>query len=296
MYDIALSVAACARSGTGADVAWMVSPVVSDEAVMFTPGGGKLGTLLGGAFDGLLADVAARQLPTGRIVEHTVNAPESAMCGLAEGTAVEFLVVPAELFPANTWQLLLDRAPLALSALLRDGEVTDMIVQSTENATGMAEELLLAARPVSARDGEALITVLAPVTRLLIAGGGPNAEALARQGELLGWKCAVEPRPDMVAGISATLTPMDAIVVLGHDLESSSRCLMSALESDSGYIGALGSAKMQQSRADWLAYRDVTDLSRVHGPAGLNISAQTPAEIAISVCAEIVHVLRSATF
>ena len=134
MYDIALSVVACARSGTGADVAWMVSPVVSDEAVMFTPGGGKLGTLLGGAFDGLLADVAARQLPTGRLVEHTVNAPESAMSGLAEGTAVEFLGVPAELFPANTWQLLLDRAPLALIASLRDGEVTDMVVQSTENA------------------------------------------------------------------------------------------------------------------------------------------------------------------
>ena len=112
----------------------MVSPVVSDEAVMFPPGGGKLGTLLGGAFDGLLADVAARQLPTGRLVEHTVNAPESAMSGLAEGTAVEFLGVPAELFPANTWQLLLDRAPLALIASLRDGEVTDMVVQSTENA------------------------------------------------------------------------------------------------------------------------------------------------------------------
>lgn len=107
---------------------------------MFTPGGGKLGSMLGGAFDGLLADVAARQLPTGRIVEHTVSALESPMSGLAEGTSVEFLVVPAELFPANTWQLLLDRAPLALSALARDGEVTDMVVQSTENATGMAEE------------------------------------------------------------------------------------------------------------------------------------------------------------
>lgn len=65
MYDIALSVAACTRSGTRADVAWMVAPVVSDEALAFTPGGGRIGYLASGTFDGLLADVAARQLSRG---------------------------------------------------------------------------------------------------------------------------------------------------------------------------------------------------------------------------------------
>ena len=49
---------------------------------------------------------------------------------------------------------------------------------------------------------------------------------------------------------------------------------------------------MQQDRADWLAYQEVTDLSRVHGPAGLKISASTPAEIAVSVIAEIISVLK----
>ena len=68
MYDIALSVAACARSGTRADVAWMLSPVASEAAIAFTPGGGRIGALCGGAFDGVLADVAARQLSNGRLV------------------------------------------------------------------------------------------------------------------------------------------------------------------------------------------------------------------------------------
>jgi xanthine dehydrogenase accessory factor len=62
---------------------------------------------------------------------------------------------------------------------------------------------------------------------------------------------------------------------------------MAALESDAGYIGALGSTAMQQSRADWLAYRDVTDLSRVHGPAGLPLGGRSPAEVAVSIVAEI---------
>ena len=47
-----------------------------------------------------------------------------------------------------------------------------------------------------------------------------------------------------------------------------------------------GSRRTQQARADWLAYRGVTDLDRVHGPAGLDIGATTPPEIAVSILAE----------
>jgi xanthine dehydrogenase accessory factor len=45
---------------------------------------------------------------------------------------------------------------------------------------------------------------------------------------------------------------------------------------------------MQEARADWLAYREVTDLSRVHGPAGLAIGARNPAEIAVSIVGQII--------
>ncbi|MBU6312974.1 MAG: XdhC family protein [Actinomycetales bacterium] len=287
MYDIALSVSACARSGTRADVAWMIAPVVSDDALAFTPGGGRIGSLAGGAFDGLLSDAAERRLPEGRRIAHRVTDFESVVCGLPAGTPVEFLIVPAEQFPAELWPLLLDRRPVAITSALDDDVVTQISVSSWEGADERERELLAVARPTVVATEEGLVTVLAPVERLVVAGQGPYAEAIADQGRLLGWKVVVESRPELVAGLAAALSPLDAIVVMGHDVESSSRCLMAALEGDAGYVGALGSLAMQQSRADWLAYRDITDLDRVHGPAGLDIGARSPVEVAVAIAAEI---------
>jgi xanthine dehydrogenase accessory factor len=288
MYDIALSVSAIARSGTRADVAWMVAPTASDETLAFTPGGGRLGSLANGAFDGLLADIAARKLSAGRHVRHSVTELESLMSGLPVGSAVEFLIVPAAEFPPEMWSDLLKREAVAITVMISEGDVTGVRVATAANAQSPELELLTAAQPVIAHGEGSITTVLAPVPRLVVAGAGPIAEALATQAGLLGWKVSVESRPDIVAGMSATLSWLDAIVVMGHEIEPSSRCLMAALESDAGYIGALGSRAMQEARGDWLAYREVTDLSRVHGPAGLSIGARNPAEIAVSIVAEIV--------
>ncbi len=278
VYDIALSVAACVRSGTRADIAWMVLPTASDQALALTPGGGRIGRLAFGAFDGLLTDAAARHLPTGRLIDHVVSEMESPICELPAGTAVKFLIVPADQFPSQTWALLLDHSPLVVVASMSEDMVTAINVEA-----GGAD-----ARPMVNVEIDSITTVLAPIPRLIIAGVGPIADALAAQAALLKWKVAVEPRPNAVAGLAATLSPIDSVVVMGHDIEVSSGCLMAALESDAGYIGALGSLAMQNSRADWLAYREVTDLSRVHGPAGLDIKAATPEEIAVAIVAEAI--------
>lgn len=290
MYDISLSVSACARSGTRADVAVMLSPVVSDDALAFTPGGGRIGSLMGGAFDGLLSDVAERKLSQGRRLRHTVNVIESSICGLETGTEVEFLLVPADQFPAELWPRLLARETVTFTAALEDEVVTSIsLVSSVDHeatSPGPTD------RPAVFVSDNEVTVVLAPITRLVVAGQGPIAEAIAAQGKLLGWKVAMETRPGMVAGLAARLAPIDGIVVMGHDIEMSSTCLMYALESDAGYIGALGSASMQESRADWLAMRDVTDVSRIHGPAGLGIGSKGPAEIAVSIAAEMIAALR----
>lgn len=142
MYDISLSVSACARSGTRADVAVMLAPVVSDDALAFTPGGGRIGQLMGGAFDGLLADVAERKLSSGRRLRHTVNVIESSICGLETGTEVEFLIVPAEQFPAEIWPRLLAREAVTFTAALDDDVVTSVSLVSSVDQEAAAPDPL----------------------------------------------------------------------------------------------------------------------------------------------------------
>ena len=67
MYDIALSVNACVRSKTRAEIAWLVSPNLGVNALALTPGGGRIGKIFEGAFDGVMSDYSNRKLPSGRL-------------------------------------------------------------------------------------------------------------------------------------------------------------------------------------------------------------------------------------
>lgn len=85
-----------------------------------------------------------------------------------------------------------------------------------------------------------------------------------------------------------------AVVTLTHDPKIDDRALAEALRSDCFYIGSLGSRKSHAQRLERLraAGFSESDLGRIHGPVGLNIGAVSPAEIAVSILAEIISVLR----
>ena len=126
---------------------------------------------------------------------------------------------------------------------------------------------------------------------LLVVGDGPVADALVPMAELLGWRTTVAATLDEA---SAALPDAQAVVVTSHDSEVDAPALAAAITARPAYIGAMGSRGRQAQRKKWLLAHGVTeaDLAAVHGPAGLDIGANTPAEIALSILAELTAALR----
>ena len=138
MYDIALSVNACVRSKTRAEIAWLVSPNHGVHALALTPGGGRIGKIFDGAFDGAMSDHSNRKLPTGRLLNIQVNEFEATISGIPTGTNAQFLVVPADHFDPDTWPAMIDRVPIAIVAHLDQDEVTRVDVFD-ESSIGTAD-------------------------------------------------------------------------------------------------------------------------------------------------------------
>ncbi|GGF45703.1 hypothetical protein GCM10011519_19500 [Marmoricola endophyticus] len=127
---------------------------------------------------------------------------------------------------------------------------------------------------------------------LLVVGVGPVSAALQPMAEVLGWECRVV---DDLEPALAELPAASAVVVTSHHEGVDAPVLAAALGTGSvTYVGAMGSRRTQQRRRDWLAANDVPEAlqQRIHGPAGLDIGADGPAEIALSILAELVAVAR----
>jgi xanthine dehydrogenase accessory factor len=293
VYEIALSVAACLRAGTRVDVAWVVDAQGlgardMGEALAITPGGGRVGSVLGGSLDDQLADLAA-QGTGGRIVALRVGDLAAELAGLACGGDARCVILPATALPADLWDRLRAREPVAVRVNLDGDLVTDAAIFDTDSISAAGEQAQrLFGRRTSGSlvEPDAVTSVFWPVPRLVIVGGGPVADALRRNADLLGWRIDLTTDARAATGAIAALAGLDKVVVVSHGVELAGAALEAALAGDVGYIGALGSRRTQQARADWLAYRGVTDLARVHGPAGLDIGANTPPEIAVSILAE----------
>jgi xanthine dehydrogenase accessory factor len=158
-------------------------------------------------------------------------------------------------------------------------------------------------------DGLTLTTLFGPKWRLLLIGAGQLSQVLAQMAVLLDFEVLVcDPREEYafdIAQVGATrlsgmpddvvreLVPdaHTAIVALTHDAKLDDMALMEALESDAFYVGALGSKRNQVTRKERMAEHFAMtqeQLARLHGPVGLNIHAKTPAEIAVSILAQII--------
>ncbi|PUE33413.1 XdhC family protein [Limnohabitans sp. Jir72] len=164
-------------------------------------------------------------------------------------------------------------------------------------------------------DGITLTTLFGPRWRLLLIGAGQLSQAVAQMAQSLDFEVLVcDPREEYAATLQMNHVtrvmgmPDDvvvaiepdahtAVIALTHDPKLDDMALLEALNSQAFYVGALGSRRNQATRKVRLAEHfglSEEALARLHGPVGLSLGAKTPAEIAISIVAEIVLVKNSA--
>jgi xanthine dehydrogenase accessory factor len=161
-------------------------------------------------------------------------------------------------------------------------------------------------------DGKVFLTVHVPPAQLVITGAVHISQALAPIAKLLGYDVTiVDPRtafasierfPDVkviAEWPDVALPPLGidhytAFVALTHDPKIDDPALKHALARDCFYIGALGSKKTHAKRVERLKQAGVSDsdIARIHAPIGLDISAVSPAEIAVAIMGEITARLR----
>lgn len=292
MYEIALTVSACLRTGTRVDVAWAVSfdgpgPWDRSAALAITPGGGRVGSVLGGSANDQLVDLAHRGV-TGRLVRLSIGDWEAQLAGRPAGGQARCGLLSAADLPAELWERLRERAPVGLVLGLDGDQVRDVALFDADTAGETGARLWQRAMSDSVVEPDRVTTVLWPVPRMVIVGGGPIADALTTVAGAVGWHPQTVTNRSTATGVIAGLAGPDKVVVMSHDDDLCGAALQAALAGSVGYIGSVGRPEMQRARADWLAYRGITDIDRIHGPAGLDIGASTPAEIAVSIVAEAV--------
>lgn len=164
--------------------------------------------------------------------------------------------------------------------------------------------------PVEKGRVEVSIEILHPSIELIIFGGGYDAAPVVNLGNTLGWQVSVTddciahtgskrfpgacqvlhaPRENVVDQLS--ITPYTYTVLMSHNYEYDIAVLPQLLATDVQYIGILGPKKRYIKMLNELEQQGIIlsekDQKRIHSPVGLDIGAETPDEIALSIISEI---------
>jgi xanthine dehydrogenase accessory factor len=279
---------------------WGSAPRPPGALLAVRDDGAVSGSVSGGCVeDDLIARVKAGERNAGpAMIAYGVSKEEAARFGLPCGGTLRLVQEPL-------------RDPAWVEELLARTAGHQLVARTLSLASG---EVVLSAATRDERmqfDGSRLKTLFGPKWRLLLIGAGQLSQAVAQIGQMLDFEVLVcDPREEYAAapGLAGVAhlpgMPDDvvrdmradahtAIVALTHDPKLDDMALIEALRSDAFYVGALGSARNQAVRKQRLAeHFELTEaeLARLHGPVGLRIGAKTPAEIAVSVMAQIVEV------
>ena len=214
----------------------------------------------------------------------------------------------------------------AISGTIGGGKFESLIIQESKEQMRAKKPLLKTyplheASPASFGaicGGEVTVLIEPQILSeaIFLIGGGHCAQAIAKLAVDCGlFVTVVDDRADLMAHLPAQVTTIsdvapvkfisgrvwqndEALVVVSRNYEIDREALAAALKTNgAGYIGMIGSERKVQQVFEQLQDRGIPkeDLTRIYAPLGLDIGADSPAEIAVSVVAEILSVLRKRT-
>ncbi|MCZ8395174.1 cytochrome oxidase I [Achromobacter xylosoxidans] len=284
---------------------WGSSPRPAGSMMALREDGRCVGSVSGGCIED---DLALRYTRAHGGAGMPRSAPELVRYGVHADDAHRF-GLPC----GGTLELLLEFDPdlAALDALVRQLEAGQLMQRTVDCATGAVRQAPADAPQALRFDGATLSSTLGPQYRMLLIGAGALAEYVATMALFNDFAVTLcDPRVEHLGAWSVpgahltTEMPDDAvralrpdtrtcIVALSHDPKLDDLALLEALHSPAFYVGAIGSRRNTDLRRQRLIeHFDETEesLRRLRAPVGLFIGSRTPAEIAVSIMAEILAV------
>ena len=311
------------RAGRGAALAtvvetWGSAPRQAGSQLAVSGAGEMVGSVSGGCVEGAVVTEALEALADRkpRLLTFGVSDETAFAVGLACGGTIRVLVEPvgegAHALPEALLARLVEAraAPRPVALVTRTEGWTRQLLEPGEDPA--ADARFRSDRSGMEEDGR-FIAVHNPPLRLIVVGAVHIAQPLLTIARACGYApTLIDPRgafgsaarfpgetilEDWPDEALAALAPdaRTAIVTLTHDPKLDDAAIRIALGSPAFYLGCLGSKKTHAKRVDRLTAAGFTpeEIARIHAPVGLDIGATTPAEIAVSIMAQITAALRT---
>lgn len=309
------------RAGQGAAIAtvvetWGSAPRQPGSQLAISGTGQIMGSVSGGCVEGAVVEEALEALKDGRnrLLTFGVSDDTAFAVGLACGGTIRVLVEPVGVGEGMPEALLADlvaaratRAPRAYRIDL-DTWTRDLLAPGQDAAI----DARFRADRSGREEGGPFVCIHNPPLRMIVVGAVHIAQALMPMARACGYDATlIDPReafasrdrfpgetlmhdwPDEAMAVLG-LDARTAVVTLTHDAKLDDPAIETALASDVFYLGCLGSTRTHAKRVDRLTAKGFTEaqIARIHAPVGLDIGAKSPAEIAVSVMAQITQRLR----
>jgi xanthine dehydrogenase accessory factor len=302
---------------------WGSAPRQAGSQIAVRDDGVFVGSVSGGCVEGAVIGEAQAAMKDGkvRLLEFGVADENAWSVGLACGGRIEILVEPLAGGKATATLAALNQARRAECAVVRAVDLSSGEERLIDPRTDLSPLGVAAAQAVQTDQSTRFeiegrswfLGVFNPPLDLAIIGAVHVAQPLAKMAAIAGYKVRViDPRASFATaerfpGITLShewpdealarlpLGRRSALIVLAHDPKIDDPALAAALASPAFYIGALGSKRTHAARLARLKAHGFTDdaLARIHGPVGLAIGAKSPAEIAVSILAQMTERLRT---